>query len=183
MDSLLFFSFRNGALDITLTRNSPLIVKLNDCYLHNENGQYLDAVAIPRAIGSLKPSLSSTAWTKFAPTRPVSTTTAAVRDEFTPEYHTFKKSFSIFFTLDYQIIHDSSSFQRTRSSMICSLPSNRETMLRASATVMHRGRIDIVKFGSNPISLPMSAVEYSENSVDIMTEVKISAACLLTSWE
>lgn len=54
-------------------------------------------------------------------------------------------------------------------------------MLRASATVMHRGRIDIVKFGSNPISRPIRAVEYSEKSVDIMTEVKISAACRLTS--
>ena len=45
---------------------------------------YLDAVAIPRAIGSRKPSLSSVACTKFAPTRPVTTTTAAVRDELAP---------------------------------------------------------------------------------------------------
>lgn len=54
-------------------------------------------------------------------------------------------------------------------------------MLRASATVMHRGRIDMVKSGSNPISRPIKAVEYSEKSVDKMTEVKISAACRLTS--
>lgn len=45
---------------------------------------YLEAVAIPRAIGSRKLSLSSVACTKFAPTRPVNTTTAAVRDEFAP---------------------------------------------------------------------------------------------------
>ena len=45
---------------------------------------YLEAVAIPRAIGSRKPSLSSVACTKFAPTRPVKTTTAAVRDELAP---------------------------------------------------------------------------------------------------
>lgn len=54
-------------------------------------------------------------------------------------------------------------------------------MLRASATVMHLGRIDIVKLGSNARSRPMRAVEYKENRVEIMTEVKISAACLLTS--
>ena len=46
---------------------------------------YLEAVAIPRAIGSRKLSLSSVACTKFAPTRPVKTTTAAVRDELAPE--------------------------------------------------------------------------------------------------
>lgn len=45
---------------------------------------YLDAVAIPRAIGSRNLSLSSAACTKFAPTRPVTTTTAAVRDELAP---------------------------------------------------------------------------------------------------
>ena len=45
---------------------------------------YLEAVAIPRAIGSRKRSLSSVACTKFAPTRPVTTTTAAVNDELAP---------------------------------------------------------------------------------------------------
>lgn len=45
---------------------------------------YLEAVAIPRAIGSRKLSLSRVACTKFAPTRPVNTTTAAVRDELAP---------------------------------------------------------------------------------------------------
>lgn len=45
---------------------------------------YLEAVAIPRAIGSRNLSLSSVACTKFAPTRPVTTTTAAVNDELAP---------------------------------------------------------------------------------------------------
>lgn len=45
---------------------------------------YLDAVAIPRAIGSRKRKLSRVACTKFAPTKPVTTTTAAVRDELAP---------------------------------------------------------------------------------------------------
>lgn len=54
-------------------------------------------------------------------------------------------------------------------------------MLRASATVMHLGRTDIVKSGSNPIRRPMRAVEYKENTVERMTEANISAACLLTS--
>lgn len=49
---------------------------------------YLEAVAIPRAIGSRKPSLSRTVWTKLAPTSPVTTTTAAVRDVFAPETNT-----------------------------------------------------------------------------------------------
>ncbi|RHN41732.1 hypothetical protein MtrunA17_Chr8g0369181 [Medicago truncatula] len=40
--------------------------------------------AIPRAIGSLNLSLSRVACTKFAPTRPVTTTTAAVRDGLAP---------------------------------------------------------------------------------------------------
>lgn len=48
---------------------------------------YLEAVAIPRAIGSRKLSLSRVACTKFAPTRPVNTTTAAVRDELAPAYN------------------------------------------------------------------------------------------------
>lgn len=46
--------------------------------------KYLEAVAIPRAIGSLNLSLSRVACTKFAPTRPVTTTTAAVRDGLAP---------------------------------------------------------------------------------------------------
>lgn len=50
-------------------------------------------------------------------------------------------------------------------------------MLRANATVIHLGRIDIVKDGSSPTR----AVEYNENIVERMTDVKISAACLLTS--
>lgn len=49
------------------------------------NDTYLEAVAIPRAIGSNKPSLSSIVCTKLAPTRPVSTTTAAVRDGLAPK--------------------------------------------------------------------------------------------------
>lgn len=48
------------------------------------NCTYLDAVAIPRAIGSRKFNLSSTTCTKLAPTRPVNTTTAAVREELAP---------------------------------------------------------------------------------------------------
>ena len=54
-------------------------------------------------------------------------------------------------------------------------------MLRASATVMHLGRIDTVKSCSNPRMRPIKAVEYKENIVEIMTDVKISAACLFTS--
>lgn len=54
-------------------------------------------------------------------------------------------------------------------------------MLRANATVIHLGRIDTVKVGSNPTRRPTRAVEYNENNVEIMTDVKISVACLLTS--
>lgn len=54
-------------------------------------------------------------------------------------------------------------------------------MLRASATVMHLGRTDIVSDGSKPIRRPMKAVEYRENTVERMTEDNISAACLFTS--
>lgn len=54
-------------------------------------------------------------------------------------------------------------------------------MLRASATVIHLGRIEMVKDGSNPRTRPRSAVEYSENTVEMTTDVKISAECLLTS--
>jgi hypothetical protein len=61
------------------------------------------------------------------------------------------------------------------------VPSNKDTMLRANATVIHRGRIETVKLGSNPTRRPIRAVEYNENTHDMMTDVKISAACLLTS--
>ena len=61
------------------------------------------------------------------------------------------------------------------------VPSNKDTMLRANATVMHRGRIDTVKLDSNPTRRPIRAVEYNENMQDKITDVKISAACLLTS--
>jgi hypothetical protein len=61
------------------------------------------------------------------------------------------------------------------------VPSNRDTMLRAKATVIHLGRIDIVKDDSNPRRRPTRAVEYNEKIVERMTDVKISAACLLTS--
>lgn len=45
---------------------------------------YLEAVAIPRAMGSRNCNLSSVACTKLAPTSPVTTTTAAVRDGLAP---------------------------------------------------------------------------------------------------
>lgn len=61
------------------------------------------------------------------------------------------------------------------------VPSNNDTMLRANATVIHLGRMDTVKVGSNPTRRPMRAVEYNEKIVETMTDVKISAACLLTS--
>ena len=54
-------------------------------------------------------------------------------------------------------------------------------MLRANATVIHLGRMDTVKDGSKATRRPTRAVEYKENKVEIMTEVKISAACLFTS--
>ena len=54
-------------------------------------------------------------------------------------------------------------------------------MLRANATVIHLGRIETVKVGSKPTRRPIRAVEYNENNVDTMTDVKISAACLFTS--
>lgn len=65
--------------------------------------------------------------------------------------------------------------------VIKTVPSNKDTMLRANATVIHLGKIDIVKDGSNPTRRPTRAVEYNENIVEIITDVKISAACLLTS--
>lgn len=54
-------------------------------------------------------------------------------------------------------------------------------MLRARATVMHLGRTDIVNDGSSPTRRPMKAVEYNENTVERMTELSISAACLFTN--
>jgi hypothetical protein len=45
---------------------------------------YLEAVAIPLAMGSFRPSLSITACTRFAPIKPVRTTAAAVSDAFAP---------------------------------------------------------------------------------------------------
>lgn len=56
-------------------------------------------------------------------------------------------------------------------------------MLRANATVIHLGRIDMVKLDSNPIRRPTKAVEYNEKIDDMITDVKISAACLLTSCQ
>lgn len=61
------------------------------------------------------------------------------------------------------------------------VPSKRDTMLRANATVIHLGRMDMVRLGSNPIRRPTRAVEYKENMVEAITDVNISAACLLTS--
>jgi len=54
-------------------------------------------------------------------------------------------------------------------------------MLRANATVIHLGRMDTVSDGSKATRRPTRAVEYNENMVEIMTEVKISAACLFIS--
>jgi hypothetical protein len=44
----------------------------------------LEAVAMPLAIGSVNPNVFISVWAKFAPTSPVSTTTAAVRDRLLP---------------------------------------------------------------------------------------------------
>ena len=54
-------------------------------------------------------------------------------------------------------------------------------MLRANDTIIHLGRVDTVKLGSNPTRHPMRAIEYNENMVEAITDVKISAACLLTN--
>lgn len=54
-------------------------------------------------------------------------------------------------------------------------------MLTANATVIHLGRMDTVNDCSRASRRPTMAVEYNENMVEIMTEVKISAACLFTS--
>lgn len=63
------------------------------------------------------------------------------------------------------------------------LPSKNDTMLSANATVMHRGRIEMVKVGSSPMKRPRMAVEYNEKIVEITTDENISAACLLTSYK
>lgn len=103
----------------------------------------LEAVPVPRAMGSLRRSLSITACAKFAPISPVRTTTAAVTEVFTP--------------------------------------SKRETTLKANATVIHLGNIDMVNIGSSSTTRPRMAVEYNENVDATAIDVKISAACLLTS--
>jgi len=54
-------------------------------------------------------------------------------------------------------------------------------MLKANATVIHLGNIDMVNDGSSPIRRPMIAVEYKENVDARAIDVKISAACLFTS--
>jgi len=61
------------------------------------------------------------------------------------------------------------------------LPSKKDTMLKASATVIHLGNIDMVNDGSSPIRRPRIAVEYKENVDARAIDVKISAACLFTS--
>lgn len=65
--------------------------------------------------------------------------------------------------------------------MIELLPSNKDTMLSANAKVIHLGSIDVVKYGSSRTRRPTSAVEYNENKAAMVTDVKISAACLLIS--
>jgi hypothetical protein len=55
-------------------------------------------------------------------------------------------------------------------------------MLNANATVMHLGKIEMVNVGSSPIRRPRTAVEYKENVDATAIDVKISAACLFTSW-
>lgn len=66
---------------------------------------------------------------------------------------------------------------------LATVPSKRETMLSANATVMHLGRIDMVKADSSPSNRPIKAVEYNEKIVETITDVKISAACLFTSCQ
>lgn len=56
-------------------------------------------------------------------------------------------------------------------------------MLRARATVIHLGKMDIVRVGSKPTRRPISAVEYKENKVAMVIDVNISAACRLTSCQ
>jgi len=55
-------------------------------------------------------------------------------------------------------------------------------MLKASATVIHLGNINMVNDGSSPIRRPRIAVEYKENVDARAIDVKISAACLFTSF-
>lgn len=54
-------------------------------------------------------------------------------------------------------------------------------MLKASATVMHLGSMEMVSVGSSPTRRPRMAVEYKENVDAMAMDVKISAACLFTS--
>lgn len=54
-------------------------------------------------------------------------------------------------------------------------------MLRANATVIHLGKMEMVNVGSSPIRRPRMAVEYRENVDAMAIDVKISAACLFTS--
>lgn len=54
-------------------------------------------------------------------------------------------------------------------------------MLKANATVILLGKIDMVKFGCSPMTRPTIAVEYRENTAAIINDEKISAACRLTS--
>jgi hypothetical protein len=61
------------------------------------------------------------------------------------------------------------------------LPSKKDTMLKASANVIHLGNMDVVNVGSSPIKRPRTAVEYREKLDAIAIDVKISAACLFTS--
>lgn len=75
--------------------------------------------------------------------------------------------------------HEHNQIHRT---MDCQdLPSKKDTMLKASATVIHLGNMDMVNDGSSPIRRPMTAVEYRENVDAMAIDVKISAACLFTS--
>jgi hypothetical protein len=46
------------------------------------------------------------------------------------------------------------------------LPSKKDTMLKASANVIHLGNMDVVDVGSSPIKRPRTAVEYRESRRD-----------------
>jgi hypothetical protein len=120
-------------------------------------------------MGSFRPSFSMAASTKFAPMSPVRTTTTAVTEEFTPEP---------------QEPHEPSVplSKFTGGGWTAKiLPSKKDTMLKASARVIHLGSIDMVNDGSSPIRRPMIAVEYRENVDAMAIDVKISVACLFTS--
>lgn len=55
-------------------------------------------------------------------------------------------------------------------------------MLRANASVIHLGKINMVNLGSSPTKRPAIAVEYREKRVEMIADEKISGACLLTSY-